>query len=102
MNNEIKFTETQQQIFNYMKELSTQKSIQESIRNAKSCDVILSINRPSRLKMFISSVKRLFKRLFGIKDNTGVMYVHKNRCGNKHGALNLTIDYKQKTITKNK
>jgi hypothetical protein len=96
----IKFTATQKQNLDNMQELSSQE-FKESIGKVKACDFFISLNRPSRFKMFISSIKSFFKRLFGIKDNTGKIYVTKNRKGHTSGNLNFTIDYKQQTITKN-
>jgi len=98
MNNEIKFTATQQKIMNNIDETSIQ-TFQESMGKAKMCDVIFSINKPSRFRKFINSVKSFFKRLLGIKDNKHILYINKNR--NASGYANFTINYKQKTITKN-
>lgn len=97
MNNEIKFTTVQKKFID-MDGISTIE-IQESFVKAKSSDIILSMNRPSKIKMFFNSVVSFFKRLFGIKDDKHIFYVTKNR--NKSGNINCTVDFKKQTITKN-
>jgi hypothetical protein len=94
----IKFTATQQSFIDSMQGTSI-IDIQESIGKVKSCDIILSMNRPSKIKLFFNSVVSFFKRLFGIKDDKHIFYVTKNR--KKSGNINCTVDFKKQTITKN-
>ena len=96
--NSIKFTATQKSFIDSMQGTSTIE-LQESIGKVKSCDIILSMNRPSKIKMFFNSVVNFFKRLFGIKNDKHIFYVTKNR--NKSGNINCTVDFKKQTITKN-
>lgn len=95
--NKIEFTATQKK-FMEIDGISV-KEMQESFGKEKSCDVILSINRPSKFKVFFNSVVSFFKRLFGIKDDKHKIYITKNR--NKSGNINCTVDFKKQTITKN-
>lgn len=85
------FTAYQKQILNDVPKLAISfDDIEMTHQRIKSSDMILSINSPSRFQRFKSSCISFFKRLFGIKDSTVKVYMHKNR-PKKSGAVNIQI-----------
>lgn len=72
--------------------------IPKSHNMARTADIILSINRPSRFKIFFKSVVRFFRKIFGLKVDDGIykMHILKNRRGS--GGINVQIGFNNKQI----
>lgn len=92
------FTAYQKKILDSMPAVVTFDDIDMSIGKVKSADVIMSLNRPSRLRVFINYIKSFFKRLCGIKDDSFIIRVLKNRASSAEAEYKM--DFKTNQIIK--
>ncbi len=75
--------------------------IDMSLKECNNSDIMLSLHRPGFFARVFNYVKSFFKRMFGIKDDSYIIKLSKNRL--KTGNAEFTINYKTNKITqKNK
>lgn len=92
------FTAYQKKIIDNIPAVVIFDDIDMGIGKTKTADVILSLNRPSRFRVFINSVKSFFKRLFGIKDDSYTIQILKNRAS--RAEAEYTVNFKTNQIVK--